>query len=348
MLPPIPMQGPYKHWSRAWNHMHRILRKHLIITVPNLKEDHSLTPPQRSSYKTQCQESMNNLKTLCLLHAIACEMFKNLQPTNNSDPDHQGPPTNLDCSGISHQVSPPPNSSSSGICQQESAPLFSDVIETYPQVSASPDQNSSEISHQVLALDSDQKSTGEGGEPNEPKEPDEPIQEVSWHDIPCVCQEPDQNRKTETEVPIQEVSWYAIPGVPENEIPPNSPNSDNSQINLKCITWKNEEQEPQADSVKSYPTNIMMSTMPTQKRFNLTKAKGKGQRQKGRRKMYYFGKHISKVSQRCYPQSSSKLSKLTPFTPLTRYYQLAAIHLIQEKLRRAVSPICLMTRDKKP
>ena len=117
----------------------------------------------------------------------------------------------------------------------------------------------------MLAPDSDEKSTGDWGEPNEPKEPDGPIQKVSWHDIPCVPQEPDQNRKTETEVPIQEVSWYAIPGVPENEIPPNSPNSDNSQINLRCITLKNEEQEPQADSVKSNPTNIMMGTIPTQK-----------------------------------------------------------------------------------
>ena len=276
---------------------------------------------------------MNNLKSLCLLHAIAWEMFKNLQPTNNFDPDHQDPPPYLYSLGVSHEVSPPPDSSGSGISQQESAPLFSDVTETYPLVSAPPDQNSSEISHQVLAVDSDQKSTGEGGEQNEPKEPDEPIQEVSWHDIPCVPQEPDQNRKTETDVPIQEVSWYAIPGVPENEIPPNSPNSDNSQINLKCITLKNEEQEPQADSVKSNPTNIMMGTMPTQRRFNLTKAKGKGQQLKRRRRIYYFGKHINQVSQRCYLKSSSKLRKLIPFRPLTKYCQLAAIHLIQDKLR---------------
>ena len=47
------------------------------------------------------------LKRLCLLHAIALEMFKNLQPTNNSDPDHQGPPPHLNSSGISHQVSLP-------------------------------------------------------------------------------------------------------------------------------------------------------------------------------------------------------------------------------------------------
>ena len=165
-------------------------------------------------------------------------------------------------------------------------------------MSASPDQNSSEISHQVSVPDSDQKSSGQAGEPNEPKDPDGPIQEVSWHDIHCVPPKPDQNRKSETEVPIQEVSWYASPGVPENEIPPNYSDSDNSQINLKCITLKNEEQEPQADSVKSNPTNIMMGTMPTQRRFNLTKAKGKGQRQKRRRKMYYFGQHINKASQR--------------------------------------------------
>ena len=154
--------------------------------------------------------------------------------------------------------------------------------------------------------------------------------------------------KTENEVPIQEVSWYAIPGVPENEIPPNSPNSDNSQINLRCITLKNEEQEPQADSIKSNPSNIMMGTMPPQRRFNLTKAKGKWQRQKRGRKMYYFGQHINKVSQRGYPHSSSKLRKLIPFRPLTKYYQLAAIHMIQDKPERAISPICLMTRDKKP
>ena len=100
--------------------------------------------------------------------------------------------------------------------------------------------------------------------------------------MPCVLQEPDQNRKTETQVPIQEVSWYAIPGVPENEIPPNSSNSDNAQINLKHITLTNEEQEPQAGSVKTNPTDIMMGTMPTQRRFNLTKAKGKDKREKGK------------------------------------------------------------------
>ena len=48
-------------------------------------------------------------------------------------------PPNLDSLGISHQVSPPTNSSGSGISQQESAPLLSDVKETYPLVSASPD-----------------------------------------------------------------------------------------------------------------------------------------------------------------------------------------------------------------
>ena len=76
------------------------------------------------------------LKGLCLLHAIALEMFMNLQPTKNSDPDHQGPPPHLDSLGISHQVSPPPNSSISGISQQRSAPFSSDDIENYPQTSA--------------------------------------------------------------------------------------------------------------------------------------------------------------------------------------------------------------------
>ena len=188
----------------------------------------------------------------------------------------------------------------------------------------------------MSAPNSDQKSTGEGGEPNEPNEPDELIQEVSWYDIPGVPHEP-------------EVSWYAIPGVPENEIPPNSPNSDNAQINIKCITWKNEEQEPQADSVKPKPSDIMMGTMPTQRKLKLTKAKGKGwQRQKRKRKPYYSGKHINKVSQRCYPQSNSKLRKLIPFRPFTKYSQLDVIHLTQDKLERAISPICVMTRDKKP
>ena len=156
------------------------------------------------------------------------------------------------------------------------------------------------------------------------------------------------NGKTETEVPIQEVSWYAIPGVPENEIPSNSPNSNNAQINLECITWKNEEQEPQAYSVKPEPSDIMMGAMPTQRIFNLTKAKDKGQRQKRKRHSYYFGNNINKVSQRCYPKSNSKLRKLAPFRPLTKYYQLAAIHLTQDKLKKAISPICLMARHKKP
>ena len=119
------------------------------------------------------------------------------------------------------------------------------------------------------------------------------IQEVSWYDIPSVPHEPDQTRKAETELPIREVCWYAIPGVPENEIPPNSPNSDNAQINLKCIAWKNKEQDPWADSVKPEPSDIMMGPMPAQRKFNLTKAKGKGQRQKKKRKRkpYYFDKH---------------------------------------------------------
>ena len=43
------------------------------------------------------------LEGLCILHALALEMFKNLQPINNSDPDHQGPPPHLDSSGISTQ-----------------------------------------------------------------------------------------------------------------------------------------------------------------------------------------------------------------------------------------------------
>ena len=74
--------------------------------------------------------------------------------------------------------------------------------------------------------------------------------------------------------------WYAIPGVPENEIPLNFPNSDNAQINLKHIPWKNEDQGPQGDSVKPESSVIMMGTMPTQRKFNLTKTKGKGQRHK--------------------------------------------------------------------
>ena len=105
-------------------------------------------------------------------------------------------------------------------------------------------------------------------------------------------------KKLKLEVPIQEVFLYVIPGVPEYEIPPNSPNSDNVQINLKCVMWKNKEQEPQADSVKPEPSDIMMGTMPTQRKFNLTKAKGMRQRQKRKRKPDHFGKHINKVSQR--------------------------------------------------
>ena len=88
---------------------------------------------------------------------------------------------------------------------------------------------------------------------------------ASWYDIPGVPQEPDQIRKTETEVPIQEMSGYAIPCVHENEIPSNCPNSNNAKINQECIPWKNEEQEPQVDSIKPEPSDIMMDTMPTQR-----------------------------------------------------------------------------------
>ena len=141
-------------------------------------------------------------------------------------------------------------------------------------MSASPDQNSSAISHQVSAPNSDQKSTGKEGEPNKHNEPDEPIQEASWYDIPGVHQEPEQNGNDETEIPIQEVSWYAIPGVPENEIPP-------SDIMMGTRPTQRNLQE---NSVKPEPSDIMMGTMPTQRKFNLTKAKGKGQRAKTKEK----------------------------------------------------------------
>ena len=138
--------------------MHRTSHKCLITTVPNPQRGPLIDPTTDVIIQDTMARIHEKLMSLCLLNAIAWEMFKNLQPTNNFDPDHQGPPPYLDSLGISHQVSsPPPNSRSSGICQQESAPLFSDVTETYPQVLASYDQNSSEISHQVLAPDSDQK-----------------------------------------------------------------------------------------------------------------------------------------------------------------------------------------------
>ena len=151
------------------------------------------------------------------------------------------------------------------ISQQESV-LFSDYTEIYPRCQHHLTKNSSEIPSGV-STKVRSESTDEGGEPNEPNEPDKPIQEVSWHDVPGVPQEPSQNVKAKTEVPIQNMSLNAIPGVSENEIPPNSPISDYAQINLKCITWKNEEQEPQADSVKHESSDIMMGTIPTQRKL---------------------------------------------------------------------------------
>ena len=87
----------------------------------------------------------------------------------------------------------------------------------------------------------DQKSTGEGWEHNDCNESDEPIQEVSWYDIPGVPHEPDQSGKSENEVPLQVVSWYAIPGVLEKEIPPNPPDSDNTQTKLSQGTKPSEQ-----------------------------------------------------------------------------------------------------------
>ena len=270
------------HLSQAVNEFHVIIRH--LASHPHAGSIQTLVKGMESyaqnftqildSCCTQCQreppshpttaliiEDMisrihGQLKGLYLLCEIALEMFNILQATNNSDPDHQGPPSNLYSSEISHQVSappnqnslgiscqvsPPPNSSSLGICQQKSPPFFSDDTETYPHVSASPDQNSPEISHQVSAHNSDQTSTGEGWQHNQPNESDEPIQEVSWYDILGVSHEPDQNGKSENEVPLQEVSWYAIPGVLQNEITPNPPDSDNAQTKLSQGTKPTEQ-----------------------------------------------------------------------------------------------------------
>ena len=93
------MQDPYKHWSRAWNHMHRASHKYLMTAVPNLKGD-----PPTDPTKVIIQDTMSRiyeqLEGLCILHALALEMFKNLQPTNNFDTDYQGPPPYLDSLGV--------------------------------------------------------------------------------------------------------------------------------------------------------------------------------------------------------------------------------------------------------
>ena len=154
------------------------------------------------------------LKGLCLLHAIALERFKNLQPPNNSDLGHQGPPSHLNNSGISHQVSPPPNSSSSGISQQESAPFFSNDIETYPQVSASPDQNSSEISHQVSAQIQIRNQQMREGNLMNPMSLMNPSRKYLCMIFLVYHMNQTKMEKLKLRFPSK-VSWYAITGVPK-------------------------------------------------------------------------------------------------------------------------------------
>ena len=101
--------------------------------------------------------------------------------------------------------------------------------------------------------------------------------------------------------------------------------------------------DPQADSVKPEPSDIIMDTIPTQRKFNLTKTKGRGQRQKRKRKPYSSGKHINKLRQRCYHQSNTKSRKLVPFGPFTKYGQLDVIHLTKDKLETVISAICIIT-----
>ena len=77
------------------------------------------------------QDTMSRIseqfKGLCLLHAIALEMFKNLQPTNSSHFDHQGPPPQYtNSSDLGHQGPPSQNINSSDLDHQDPPPQTQD------------------------------------------------------------------------------------------------------------------------------------------------------------------------------------------------------------------------------
>ena len=62
-------------------------------------------------------------KGLCLLHAIALEIFKNLQLTNNFDLDNQGPPAQYtNCFDLDHWDPPSQNINRSDLDQQGPPP----------------------------------------------------------------------------------------------------------------------------------------------------------------------------------------------------------------------------------
>ena len=144
------------------------------------------------------------LEGLYLLHALALEIFKNLQPTNISDQYHQGPPPHL-AQGFANRSQHHYSQMIQKLTLRCQHHLIK-IVQKFPI----------KCQHQIQIRN---HQVREGTKWTQ--EPDGPIQEVSWHDIHCVPPKPDQNRKSENEVPIQEVSWYASPGVPENEIPPN-------------------------------------------------------------------------------------------------------------------------------
>ena len=88
--------------------------------------------------------------------------------------------------------------------------------------------------------------------------------------------------------------------------------------------------------------------MPTQRNSTLLGQKARGKDKREEEKCTILANILIRSAKDATLKAVTKLRKLIPFRPLTKYYQLAAIHLIQGKLERPISLICLMTRDKKP
>ena len=150
------------------------------------------------------------LKGLCLLHAIALEMFKSVQPTNNSDPDHQGPtPQNINSSELDHQGPIPQTQiGSSDFGYQEQSPSLHENLVHIPI------QEVSWYNMPAITEEPGYTSYYEG------EQAKTPFQEVSWYNVPCITEEPEHTSNYEaeqTKAPVQEVSWYAVPDVSERK-----------------------------------------------------------------------------------------------------------------------------------
>ena len=89
----------------------------------------------------------------------------------------------------------------------------------------------------------------------------------------------------------------------------------------------------------------MMGTMPTQRKSKVTKAKCK---KKKKKENHTVLANILLRSAKDATSKQFKIEKTITIQTLHKILLLDIIRLTQDKLERAINPICIMTTDKKP